>query len=118
MAILRISDLKLRTIIGTQDWERAIKQDVVINVNLKYNAQRAIRSDCLKGALDYKAITKKIITAVENNQFHLLEKLTDHVLKLIMKESQVKAATVRIDKPGALRFADSVSVELNAKRQP
>lgn len=116
MATIRITDLKLRTIIGTNDWERNQKQDIVINVTLHYDASAAIASDDLKEAVDYKTITKKIIKKVENSQFFLLEKLTDMILDIVMENPAVQEASVRVDKPFALRFSNSVSVELSRKR--
>ena len=116
MATIRIIDLSLRTIIGTNDWERTSKQDVVINVVIEYDAKKAVESDNIKDAVDYKIITKKIIKEVESSQYGLLEKLTGSILKIVMEHPKVRAATVRIDKPFALRFARSVSVELSAKR--
>ena len=116
MATIRITDLSLRTIIGTNDWERTNKQDVVINVVFEYDAKKASKSDNIKDAVDYKIVTKKIIKEVETSQYGLLEKLTESVLKIVMEDSKVLSATVQIAKPFALRFAKSVSVELSAKR--
>lgn len=116
MATIRITNLKLKAVIGTNDWERKIKQQVIINATLRYNALKASQSDKLKDTLDYKALTKKIIEAVEASKFFLLEKLTHSILTLILKDKKVKEAWVRVDKPRALRFADSVSVELHKKR--
>lgn len=113
MATIRITNLRLRTIIGANDWERNIKQDVVINVTFEYDSSKAQTSDQLKDAVDYKDITKKIIQTVEKSNYELIEKLADVVLTIILEPKQVKSATVRIDKPQALRFADSVSVEVN-----
>lgn len=116
MAIVRITNLKLRTIIGANDWERKIKQDVVINISFEYDASKAIKSDKLEDAVDYKTITKKIIKAVEASDFELIEKMAAMVLNIVLEEKKVKEATVRIDKPQALRFAESVSIELHKKR--
>ena len=116
MAIIRITDLSLRTIIGIFDWERTRKQKVLINVEIQFNASRAARSDKVKDTVDYKTITKKIIKHVEVSEYFLLEKLADQVLKIVMEDRKVKAAKVRIDKPGALRFARSVSVEFEARK--
>lgn len=117
MATIKIKNLRLRTIIGVYDWEREEKQDVIINTELAYDSLPARAEDRIEAALDYKLITKEIIAAVEASQFFLLEKLADHILQLIMSHSEVVAATVEVDKPGALRFADSVSVTLSAKRK-
>lgn len=117
MATIRITDLRLQAIIGINNWERTTKQEVLINISLDYHAAKAIKTDDQKHMLDYKSTTKKIIKAVRSSRFFLLEKLTDHVLKIVMQDKRVGQATVRIDKPRALRFAKSVSVELRAKRK-
>ena len=116
MAIIRITDLTLKAIIGTNDWERTTKQNIVINAVIEYNASKAIATDNIREALDYKTITKKILAQVKNSKFYLLEKLTAFVLEIILENKKVKKATVRIDKPLALRFARSVSVELSRTR--
>ena len=116
MAKVDITDLKLRTIIGANDWERNVCQDVVINIVLCYDAGKACSSDELKDAVDYKAMTKKVIRLVERSKFFLLEKLAASVLDIIMAEKRVVEARVKIDKPFALRFASSVAVELTQKR--
>ena len=116
MAKIQITDLLLRTIIGTHDWERKKKQDVVINVTLEYNCAKSRKSDSLDDAVDYRSLTKKITEQVESSQFFLLETLTDLVLKIVMEDKKIKYASVRIDKPHALRFARSVSVELSDQR--
>ena len=116
MATIRITDLTLKAIIGIFDWERTRKQKVVINVEIVFDASKAAKSDKVKDTVDYKAITKKIIKHVEASKYFLIEKMADQVLKIVLEDKKVKAAKVRIDKPGALRFAKSVSVEFEAKR--
>ena len=116
MATIHITDLQLRTVIGTNDWERGIKQDVTINIAIEYNALKASRSDNIRDTVDYKILTKKIIKAVESSKYFLLEKLAAQILKIITSTKGVTAATVRIDKPQALRFAKSVSVTLTHDR--
>jgi len=117
MATIQITDLLLRTIIGTNDWERDKPQDIVLNISIEYDARKATRSDNIRHTVDYKSLTKKIIQLVENSRFFLLEKLTDTVLDIILKTDGVRAATVRIDKPNALRFAKSVSITMTKQRK-
>jgi D-erythro-7,8-dihydroneopterin triphosphate epimerase len=117
MAIVRISNLRLRTIIGSNDWEREVKQDVVINIHFAYDSRKASQSDDINDAVDYKAVTKKIIQHVEGSQYQLIEKLAASLLKIVMDIPAVQLATVKIDKPQALRFADSVSVELSDSKK-
>ena len=113
-AIIEITDLKIPAIIGTNDWERVQRQIIVLNIQLSYDACQAVATDQLKHALDYKTLKRKIIAFVKDSRFGLLEKLTSQVLDLIMTESKVRSATVRIDKPKALRYARSVSVTMSS----
>jgi len=117
MATINIKNLRLQTLIGIFDWEREAKQEVIINAQMDYDATDAIQSDTIEEALDYKTITKEIVAAVEESEFFLLEKLTNHVLQLIMSHDRVETATVTIDKPGALSHAESVSVTLRERRK-
>ena len=112
----RITNLRLETIIGCNDWERSRKQKVIINIEMEFDSSKAIASDELRETLDYRSIKKKIITGVTTSTFNLLESLTAHVLEIIMEHERVMAATVTIDKPKALRYADSVSITLSATR--
>ena len=115
MATIRITNLKLRTIIGINDWERDTKQDVIINIAIEFDAARSSQSDDIKDTIDYKCLTKEIIREVEGSAYFLLEKLARMIMKIIMKDKRAKGASVRVDKPGALRFCDSVSVEITEK---
>ncbi|WP_394204104.1 dihydroneopterin triphosphate 2'-epimerase [Shewanella waksmanii] len=112
IAIIRIKNLRLRTYIGIKDDEINNKQDVTINAQIHYCASKARDSDNMDDALNYRTITKKIIALVENNRFSLLEHLTDQVLQITKEHPWVDFASVEIDKPHALRFADSVSLQL------
>jgi len=117
MGTIRITDLKLRTIIGINDWEREELQDVKINLQIEFDETASIQSDDIKDTIDYKTLSKEIIRFVEHAEFFLLEKLTAGVLDIIMKSPKVRSASVRIDKPQALRFSESVSVELSRSKE-
>lgn len=116
-AQIRVTDLRLRTYVGFNKEELEKKQDVVINIDICYDALKACLSDRKTDALDYKVITKSVIALVENGRFKLLEKLSYDVLAEVMRHPQVKSARVTAEKPHALRFADSVSATLSADRQ-
>ncbi len=116
-AIIRIKNLRLRTYIGFKDDEIQNKQDVVINVKIEYTASEAAATDNVSSALNYRTITKDIISLVENNRFLLLEKLASDVLAIAAAHHTVQFAEVEIDKPHALRFADSVSMTLSTHKK-
>lgn len=111
MDSIHIKNLRLRTIIGVNDWEREAKQDIVLNIRFNYDAQKAKETDDIKNTVDYKALTKEIISFVENSEYFLLERLANEIMKIIWKNIDILQATVRIDKPFALRFSDSVIFE-------
>lgn len=112
LATINVRNLRLRTIIGFNPEEREKKQDVVINLEISYRINAAVIEDHVESALNYKVITKQVIQLVEEGEFLLLEKLAAEVLDLSSRHPGVEHARVTIDKPHALRFADSVSISL------
>lgn len=111
-AIINIHNLRLRTLIGFNPDERIKKQDVVLNIEINYAIDNSVLQDNVEDALNYKVITKKVIRHVEEGQFLLLEKLVSDVLRICTDHPSVHYSRVTIDKPHALRFADSVSLTL------
>lgn len=116
LALVQIENLRLRTIIGINDWERKEKQDVTINIKIRFDAARAGQSDCIEDTVNYKELNKRVIQTVEQSQFYLVEKLARVILDIAMENSQVVEAWVKVEKPFALRFADSVSIELSDQK--
>jgi D-erythro-7,8-dihydroneopterin triphosphate epimerase len=117
MALIRIKNLLLRTYIGFNPEEIANMQDVVINIEIEADIpEEALLADEPAGIYDYKTITKQIIALVQEKRFKLLEVLTKNILDLIMTDKRVNWARVEVDKPHALRFAESVSFEMEAER--
>lgn len=117
MAKIRVKNLLIRTYIGFNPDELVNKQDVIINIEIETDIpDSAMEADEPLGIFDYKTITKKIIAHVQEGRFKLLEVLTKNILDLIMESDKVKWAKVEVDKPHALRFAESVSLEMEEKR--
>ena len=116
MARIRVKDLRLRTYIGIKEEEINNKQDVLINLTILYPAVDAVRDNDIDHALNYRTITKAIIAHVEGNRFALLERLTQEILDLVMSHESVRYAQLEVDKPHALRFAESVSITLAGHR--
>ena len=113
---IHISDLLLRTIIGINEEERNKKQDVLINLTLDVDLLQAGRSDEISDAVNYRTITKEIIDLVENSEFQLVEKMAHEVGRICLKDDRVQRTLIRIEKPGALRFARSVGVTVDRTR--
>ncbi len=117
MARIRVKNLLLRTFIGFNPEELVNKQDVIINLEIEVSVpNEAIEADEPDGIYDYKVITKQVIAYVQEGHFKLLEVLTKNLLEMIMKDDRVRWAKVEVDKPHALRFAESVSFEMEAQR--
>lgn len=115
-ATINIENLRLRTFIGFNPDERVKQQDIIINALIEFDATKPSISDDEKDTLDYKVITKAIIKHVESGKFRLVEKLNADIVTIIMDNPQVLKTQVRVEKPHALRFADSVSISLAAER--
>lgn len=114
---IHIRDLALRCIIGIYPFERKARQDVVLNITMDTRAHRkAARTDRIEDAVDYKEITKDIIKLVEGSNFQLIETMAEKVAERCLANPKVSAVQVSVDKPGALRFARSVAVEIFRKR--
>jgi D-erythro-7,8-dihydroneopterin triphosphate epimerase len=117
MALIRVKNLLLRTYIGFNPEEIANKQDVLINIEIEADIpEEVLLSDEPEGIYNYKTITKQVIELVQDNRFKLLEVLTKNILDLIMTDKRVSRARVEVDKPQALRFAESVSFQMEAIR--
>ena len=110
-----IRDLRLRCIIGVNDFERREKQDVTINVVIWSNLKEAAETDNIEKTVDYKEITKAIIKLVEGSEFRLVETLAGKIAETCLKRARVKKVKVTVEKPGALRFARSVGVSIIRK---
>lgn len=115
-SIIRIDDLALRTIVGFNAWEREKKQDVMINLYMEFDSSKAIQSDAVEDTLDYKKLKRRVIDLVESSTFNLLETLTHRILDTVSSDEKVLYAKVKVDKLHALRFAKSVSVEMQFQR--
>jgi FolB domain-containing protein len=111
-----ISDLAVRCIIGVNEWERRKRQDLVINLAISADLRRAGKSDRFEDTVDYAGIKKRIVDMAEQSQYHLLEAMAEAVAEICLDNPAVTGVQVRVDKPGALRFARSVAVEITRER--
>lgn len=113
---IHIKDLLLRTIIGINEEERRNRQDVLINITLFADLRPAGISDQIADAVNYRTIAKQIIAMVEASSFFTVEKLATEIAAICLADARAEAAQVRVEKPGALRFARSVGVEIYRPR--
>ncbi len=112
-----IKDLLLRTIIGINEDERLNRQDVLINLVLDVDTSKAGETDSIDDAINYRTITKNVISLVESSRFMLVEKLAEEIAEICLKDSRVNFAEVRVEKPAALRFSKSVGIEIKRSQK-
>ncbi len=110
MDIIYLRDLKIETVIGIFDWEREIKQTISFDLDMATDIRRAAASDLIDDTLDYKRLSKRIISFVEGSSFQLVETLAERVAAIILDEFGVCWVRVRLDKVGAIRGASGVGV--------
>jgi FolB domain-containing protein len=111
-----IKDLLVRGIIGVNDWERKKPQDILINVTVFSDTSRAGETDDIKDCVDYSALTKKMLVHAETAARLTVEALANDLAKICLEQAGVKKVIVRVEKPGAVRFAKSVGVEVERRR--
>jgi len=115
---IRIRELEIDCIIGTQPKERAAKQTVSISLVLECDLARAGKSDSIEDTVDYKLLKDHIVSEISKSDFFLIEKMATHIADLCLNAYEVHLVTVTVDKPGALTGAKSVAVEVTKRRDP
>lgn len=110
MDIIEIDNLRLRCIIGFSEHELKDKQDVVISLRIGTDMRRAGETDNPDDAFNYRTVTKAIIAHVENSGYKLVEALAAAIARIAVVDYGAPWVQVRVHKPGALRFSDSVGV--------
>ncbi len=111
-----IHALKTEAIVGIFDWERQVKQTVVIDLELSADIRKAALNDSIDDTLNYKGVAKRVLAFVEASQFHLVETLAEHVAMLILEQFGVQWVGVTLSKPGAIRSSKDVGVKLERNR--
>lgn len=109
---IHIRDLRLRCIVGVYPEERREKQDVTIQVTLWADLRRAGQSDRIEDTVDYRTVKKQVVALVEESTFNLVERLAERIAEICLNNAGVRRARVVVEKPGALRFARTVAVEI------
>jgi FolB domain-containing protein len=113
---IHIKDLLLRCIVGIHDWERRERQDISITIVLHADLSKAAASDAIADTVDYVTIKKMIIALVERSSYGLIEALAEAIARLCLEDDRVARVDVTLEKPGALRYARTVAVEMTRFR--
>lgn len=107
---IEIKNMRVRAILGVNDWERKKKQDIIISIRFIYDAAAAISDDDIKEAVNYKGITKNVLGFVENSKYFLIETLVDTLFEMVSSLTGVRNTHITVEKPHALRFCDNLIV--------
>jgi len=102
--------LKVDCIIGIWDWERRTRQTIIIDLDMASDVKKASQSDDIKDAVDYKAVSKRLIEFVGQSEYQLVETLAEKVAEIVINEFSVPWVRVRINKKGAVRDAGDVGI--------
>lgn len=111
-----IEDLRIETVIGIYDWERRIRQTVALDIEMAFDNTVPAASDSIADTLDYKAVSKRLIAFVEASEFQLVETLAERCAEIILDEFDVSFVRLKLAKPGAVRGARSVGVQIERRR--
>lgn len=113
-----VEGLEARTVIGVDSWERTGPQAVRIDLAFTTDAARAARTDDVKDAVNYRSVAKAALAFAEASRFRLVETLAERIAARLRKQFRLRWVRVRVSKPGAVRFAATVGVEVERGKRP
>src|SRR5271155_426206 len=116
MDTIFIHALKSEAIIGIYDWERQVRQTVIIDIEFRADIRKAALSDSIDDTLNYKRVAKRVLAFVEASQFHLVETLAEHIAMLLLEDFGLSWVGISLSKPGAIRSSRDVGVTLERDR--
>ena len=111
-----IHALKAEAIIGIYDWERQVRQTVLVDLEIGADIRKAALTDSIEDTLNYKRVAKRVLAFVEASEFQLVETLAEHLAMLILEEFGVAFVRIVLSKPGAVRNSRDVGVEVERDR--
>ena len=114
--LLKLKNLRLKTVIGIHAWENDIDREIIINIEIKLSAQPVIASNNIEDTIDYDTVTTQIKNLVSENRFGLIETMTKAILDKIMEDERILRCKVEIDKVGAIQSLESASITLEKIR--
>jgi dihydroneopterin aldolase len=113
-----INNLKADGIIGIYDWERLVRQTLVLDLELATDTRLAAASDAIADTLDYGAIAERMVEVIENNELQLLEALAEQLATILLQEFTVPWVRLRLAKPGAVPAAREVAIQIERGTRP
>src|SRR5262245_18748128 len=117
MDTIFLSGLTTECIIGIWDWERRVRQKVVVDVEMAADIRRAAATDSIDDTLDYKRVAKRLLQFIGESEFQLVETLTERIAEIVIREFGVTWVRVRLNKQGSIRGARDVGVQVERRRE-
>lgn len=113
-----LNELKVDTVIGIWEWERRIRQTVVIDLEMSADIAKAAKSDDVADTLNYKSVAKRVQSFVAESSFQLVETLAERIAGIVRDEFDVAWVKVRVNKPGAIRGSKDVGILIERGVRP
>ena len=111
-----VRGLTAECVIGFIDWERRVRQKVVIDLELAADARRAALTDEVHDTLDYRKVVKRVLAFVEASECHLIETLAERVVRVLLEEFAIEWVRISLSKPGAFSHSRDVGIALERWR--
>ncbi len=102
--------------IGIYDWERKIRQKIIVDLEFPSSISKAARRDRIQDTADYKKIAKHALSFIEDSKFFLIETLAEKLASSLLKNFKLREITLKLSKPGAIRHAKNVGVLITRKK--
>ena len=112
-----LTGLSVECIVGIWEWERQVKQRVVLDIEMATDIRKAAATDHIEDTIDYKKVSKRLLSFVGESQFQLVETLTERIAETLIKEFHVPWVKVKLNKQGALRGSKDVGIVIERSRQ-
>lgn len=110
MDIIFLGGLEIDTVIGIYEWERSIKQKIILDVEMAFDIQKAAATDDIAYTLDYKTVSDRIVAFVEASEFYLVETLIEEIAKILLNEFPIPWVKIILNKKGAISRARDVGI--------
>lgn len=114
--IVFLRGLAVETTIGFFEWERHVKQTVVLDLEIPVDCARAAATDTVDQTVDYKSIAKRCIDFIGKAEFHLVETLAHQLATTLLAEFDIAWIRLSINKPGAIRGSRDVGVSIERRK--
>lgn len=111
-----IRDLRIPAVVGIFDWERRIRQEIRLDIEMGFDIGKAAASDSIDDTLDYKAVAKRVDAFVRDSSYQLVEALAENVAQLVLDEFPVESVKLTLNKTGAVSIAKDVGVIIERSR--